>query len=149
MMVEAIASLHADPWPMQALITRTINLAVDLVEADKTGASGATIYDALQKPLAVYNSEEVRMFALIRVGISLDRGLTGKHLLRSLEAAEPHTPWNWGFLKIRSACYAAFQHPLAAEAQSDLVDYVVAEPGRMESASSAALKARQIANAEK
>ena len=117
-----IASLRVDPWPMQALITRTINLAVDMVEADKTGASGTAIYDALQKPFAVYNSEEVRMFALMRVGISLDRGLTGEHVLRSLEAAEPHTPWNWGFLKIRSACYTAFQHPLAADAQSDVVD---------------------------
>ena len=54
------------PWPMQALITRTINLAVDLVEADKTGASGAAMDHALQKPFAVYNSEEVRMFALSR-----------------------------------------------------------------------------------
>lgn len=148
-MAGAIAALHVDPWPMQALITRTISLAVDLVEADKTGSSGAAIYNALQKPFAVYNSEEVRMFALIRVAISLDRGLTGEHLLRSLEAAEPHTPWNWGFLKIRSACYTAFQHPLAADAQNDVVDFLVAEPGRMENASSAALKPPQIANAEK
>ncbi len=148
-MAEVIAALHADPWPMQALITRTINLAVDLVEADKTGSSGTAIYDALQKPFAVYNSEEVRMFALIRVGINLDRGLTGEHLLRSLAAAEPHTPWNWGFLKIRSTCYTALQHPLAADAQSDLVDFLVAEPGRMENASAAALKPPQIATAEK
>jgi spermidine synthase len=148
-MADAIASLHADPWPMQALITRTINLAVELVEADKTGSSGAAIYDALQRPFAVYNSEEVRMFALIRVGISLDRGLTGEHLLRSLEAAEPHTPWNWGFLKIRSTCYTALHHPLAADAQNDVLDFLVAEPGRMEKASAVALKPRPIANAGK
>ena len=133
-MADAIASLHVDPWPMQALIMRTINLAVDLVEAGKTGSSGTAIYDALQKPFAVYNSEEVRMFALIRVAISLDRGLTGEYLLRALEAAEPHTPWNWGFLKIRSACYTALQHPLAGDAQSDVVDFLVAEPARMENA---------------
>jgi hypothetical protein len=89
------------------------------------------------------------MFALIRVAISLDRGLTGKHLLSSLEAVEPHTPWNWGYLKIRSACYTAFQHPLAADAQNDVVDYLVADPKRVEHANSAALQPRQIANAEK
>lgn len=148
-MANVIASLHVDPWPMQALITRTINLAVDLVEADKTGASGAAIYDALQEPFSVYNSEEVRMFALMRVGINLDRGLTGGHLLRSLEAAEPHIPWNWGFLRIRSTCYTALRHPLAADAQNDLIDYLAADPGRMENASTAALKPPRVANAEK
>lgn len=148
-MGDALASLRADPWPMQALISRTINLAVDIVEADKTTAGGKAIYDAMRMPFAVYNSEEVRMFALMRVGISLDRGLTGEHVLRSLEAAEPHTPWNWGFLKIRSACYSAFQHPLAADAESDVVDFMIAEPAGAKSPSVAVIKSPRSANATK
>lgn len=131
-MGEVLLSLRTDPWPMQALITRTIDLAVEMVEGAETSAATASIYSALQEPFAVYNSDEARMFALIRAGINLDRGLTGKHVLQSLEAAEPHVPWNFVFLKIRSACYTALDHPLAADAQSDLVDYVLAEPDRLE-----------------
>lgn len=148
-MGDTIASLHVDPWPMQALITRTINLAIDIVEEDKTSAGGKSIYAALQEPFAVYNSEEARMFALMRVGISVDQGLTGEHVLHSVEAAEPNIPWNWGFLRIRSACYTASQHPLAADAQSDLVDYLMAEPGGTERLTSASIKPARIANAAK
>jgi hypothetical protein len=148
-MLEAIGALRVDPWPMQSLINRTINLAVDMVEADESRASGLAMFEALRKPFAVHNSDEVRMFALIRVGISLDRGVTGDHVLQSVEATEPNVPWNWGFLKIRSACYAASQHPLAADAQSDLVDYLVAEPGRMKNPISATPGPSRIASAEK
>lgn len=127
-MGEVLLALRTDPWPMQALITRTINLAVEMVESAETSAATASIYNALQEPFAVYNSDEARMFALIRVGINLDRGLTGKLVLKSIAAAEPHVPWHFVFLKIRSTCYTAFNHPLAPDAQSDLVDYVLAEP---------------------
>jgi spermidine synthase len=148
-MEEVLASLRVDPWPMQALIARTINLAVDMVEQSKLSAGRtAQMYEALQKPFAVYNSDEARMFALMRVGISLDRGLTGEHVLRSIEAAEPNIPWNLGFLKIRSACYAASRHPLAGDAQSDLVDYLLAEPGGLKNRNSAAIDPR-IADAAK
>jgi hypothetical protein len=137
-MGNVLGSLRDDPWPMQALITRTLNLAVDMAEADKTSAGGTAMYDALQKPFAVYNSDDARMFALIRVGISIDHGATGEHVVQSIAAAEPHIPWNWGFLKIRNACYTASQHPLAAESQSDLIDFAMAEPGVAEKINAAA-----------
>jgi spermidine synthase len=123
----AIVSLRDNPWPMQALIKRTIDLAVEMVENDPTGSSGKAIYQALEKPLAVYNNDEDRMLALIRVAINVDKGPRGQCVLRSLEALEPNIPWTFGFLKIRSACYTASQHPLAADAQSDLVDFVMKE----------------------
>jgi spermidine synthase len=148
-MLEAMEALRVDAWPMQSLINRTINLAVEMVEADEKDASGVAMFEALRKPFAVHNSDEARMFALIRVGISLDRGVTGAHVVQSIEAAEPNIPWNWGFLKLRSACYAGSQHPLAAHAQSDLVDYLVAEPGRMRNLSSVTPGPPRIANAEK
>jgi spermidine synthase len=131
-MNDVLASLRVDPWPMQALMTRTIDLAVNMAEEDGTSAAALSMYGALQEPFAVYNNDEARMFALIRVGISLDRGVTGAHVLHSVAAAEPNIPWNWGFLKIRSVCYTASQHPLAADAQSDVVDFLAAEPGGLE-----------------
>ena len=147
-MGSALASLRVDPWPMHALITRTINLAVEMADGNKTGNGGLAIYRALQKPFAVYNNDEVRMFALMRVGISIDRGRAGRHLLLSVEAAEPDIPWNLGFLRIRSACYTAFQHPLAEDAENDLADFLAAQRSDKQPSSSAA-KSLSIATAAK
>jgi spermidine synthase len=124
---KVLVSLRANPWPMQALITRTVNLACDIVEADKTRSSGTAIYAALEKPFAVYNSDEERMFALVRVALNIDGDPKGEHVVRSLEAVEPNIPWTSGFLKLRAVSYTTSQHPLAADAQSDLVDFVLAE----------------------
>jgi spermidine synthase len=149
-MEKVLVSFRVNPWPMQALIIRTMNLAIDMAEGDKTSPDRMAMYDALQKPFAVYNSDDARMFALIRVGISIDHGATGKHVVQSIEAAEPHIPWNWGFLKIRNACYTAAQHPLAAESQNDLVDFLIAEPGGTPKISSASTKpAAPVANVAK
>ena len=98
-MGDVLASLRVDPWPMQALITRTINLAVDMVEGDKAGGGGRLIYDALQEPFAVYNSDEARMFALIRVGISLDGGVTGKHVLQQRPGGRAKYPMELGLFE--------------------------------------------------
>jgi len=148
-MSDALVSLQADPWPLQALITRTIDLTVEMVESATATAATKSIYEALQKPFAVYNSDEDRMFALIRVGINLDNGPSGEHVLRSVEAAEPHVPWNLGFLEIRNTCYAASQHPRAERAENDLIDYLLAEPEKLEGPGSTSIKPLRIANAAK
>ena len=88
------------------------------------------------------------MFALMRVGISVDRGRAGRHLLLSVEAAEPDIPWNLGFLRIRSACYTVFRHPLAEDAESDLADFLAAEHSEKQTSSSTA-KPPPIATAAK
>jgi hypothetical protein len=72
--------------------------------------------------------------------MALDHGHLGEHVLRSVEALEPNIPWDFKFLKIRSSCYTAFNHPLAADARSDLVDFLAAEPGGLESANPARIE---------
>jgi spermidine synthase len=145
-MGKALAALHSDPWPLRALISRTIDLAVEMVEQSNGGADPA-IYAALQTPLAVYNNDEERMLALIRVAVILDRGVKGERVLRSVAAAEPNVPWNLGFLKIRSACYTASRHPLAEEAQTDLVDFAMAEPEKLQSSTPGPAKGPRLAEA--
>jgi spermidine synthase len=139
-MEKVIEELHVDPWPGPALVARTMNIAVELAEADKTDRGGQSIFQALQKPFAVYNSEGVRGTTLLRTSMALDHGHVGEHVLRSVEALEPNVPWDFKFLKIRSSCYTAFNHPLAADARSDLVDFLAAEPGGLESANPARIE---------
>ncbi len=128
-MKNVLVALHTNPWPMQALISRTVDLAVEMTDGAGQSEVSLAFYDSLQKPFAVYNSDEARMFALIRMSLNLDRGPKGAHVLATIATTEPHTPWNWGFLKIRADCYAAAQHPLAQKAQNELIDFLTADPG--------------------
>jgi spermidine synthase len=146
-MRQVLVALHTDPWPLRAMISRTIDLAVEMVEHNNAGAADPAIYDALQTPLAVYNNDEERMLALVRIGITVDQGVRGERVLRSIAAAEPHVPWNLGFLQIRSACYTASHHPLAAEAETDLVDFALAEPEKMQSSPPAPANEPRVADA--
>jgi len=139
-MGKVIQSLHVDPWPAPGLIARTMNIAVELVEADKAGSGGHSISQGLQEPFAVYNSDGIRGTALLRASMALDHGRAGEHVLHTIEALEPNVPWDFKFLKLRSTCYTAFNHPLAADAQSDLLDYLLAESGGLESANPARIE---------
>jgi spermidine synthase len=129
-----IESLRVDPWPSTALVDRTLNVALELIGADNAAGDGQKIFRALQEPFAVYNSDGIRGFALLRASMVLDHGRPGRNVCDSIVALEPNVPWTFGFLRIRSACYTAFEPALAADAQMDLVDYLMAEPGGLESA---------------
>jgi hypothetical protein len=82
------------------------------------------IYRALEKPFAVYNIDEDRMVAFLRIGLHLDLGRPDEYTLQAIEEPEPNVPWRLDFLKIRSALYAQFQHPLADKARRDLAEYL-------------------------
>ena len=131
---KTIQSLRTDPWPSPTLVARTMNIAVELVEANSASGEGQNIFHALQEPFAVHNSDGIRGTTLLRTSIALDHGRAGQHILHSIEALEPNVPWDFKFLKLRSNCYTTFSHPLAADAKSDLVDYLKAESGGLESA---------------
>jgi spermidine synthase len=135
-----ITSLYSDPWPSEALIGRAMKVAEEVAQASNRADGGELVYDALQKPFAVYAGEAARLAALMRIAMVLDHGRAGGHVLRNLAAVEPNIPWNLDFLKMRSACYAAFHHPLAADAKADVLDYIMAESGGLESANPARIE---------
>jgi spermidine synthase len=148
MTLSFITSLSTDPWPTEALVNRALNLTAELIQANNTSADVEQIYDRLQKPFAVYAEDSTRLAALMRMAVSLDHGQAGEHVLRNIEAAEPNVPWDIDFLKMRSACYSNFHHPLAADAKADLLDYITAESGGLESANPARIdRADQIVSA--
>jgi len=129
---KCIKSLQIDPWPNPTLLERTLNIATDLVGADNVADSGAEILRLLQKPFAVYNGDYTRMLAILRASTALDHGKPGRNLLQTVEDLEPNIPWTLSFLRMRSSCYATFDPVRAAAAESDLVDYLMAEPGGLE-----------------
>src|SRR5205814_588907 len=49
---DAVKLFHVDPWPRQALISRTIDLAADLAKGETMAT--VSIYNSLREPFAVY-----------------------------------------------------------------------------------------------
>lgn len=127
-----VKSLQTDPWPSPALLERTLNIATDLIGTNNVAGNGAETLRLLQEPFAVYNGDHTRMLAVLRASTALDRGKPGRNVLRTVEALEPNIPWTLSFLRMRSRCYATFDSARAAVAESDLVDYLMAEPGGLE-----------------
>ena len=82
----------------------------------------------------MYNSDGIREQALLRASLSLDGGQPRKNFMSAVESLEPNVPWDFGFLRARTAGYTALKHPRAADAQADLLDYLDAESGGIESA---------------
>ncbi len=128
-----VQALHADPWPNSDLVTRTLNSATDLLDRDNSSEEAIAIFHALETPFAVYSNNESREKALLRASMAIDGGKFGANVLRNVEALEPDVPWDLGFLRTRASCYRALKHPRAADADADVVDYLEAESGGLES----------------
>jgi spermidine synthase len=130
----ALQRFHLDPWPSTSFVTRTINLAIDLIQDRGLTTGTLSILRQMQEPFAVYNDEGVRAAKLVRAALALDRGPTGEHVLHAVAAFEPHVPWELQFLSIRSRCYTAAHDTRADDARCDLLDFIAAEPGGVEGA---------------
>lgn len=133
-------AFHTDPWPLRDLMTRTMGLAWQVAQEDKSLASARLIYHAIEKPFCIYNIDESRMMTLLRVGTEVDGGRVGKFALRGIEAPEPNVPWQLNFLKVRSACYEHFHHPLADIAKAELAEFVKTDADHAETKDSEMVK---------
>ncbi|HST30190.1 MAG TPA: fused MFS/spermidine synthase [Chthoniobacterales bacterium] len=122
-LVKTLKAFRTDPWPTSPIMTRTLKLAEQMAQkSDKENAE--SIYNALQEPFAVYNSEDLRKQTFLHVALAIDHNRPGVHTLAGVESPEPNVPWQLEFLKLRKACYERSHHPLAAVAARDLVNYL-------------------------
>src|SRR6266404_4505906 len=133
---------HTDPWPLRGLMTRTMDVMWRVAQTDKTGAIARSLYRAVERPFLIYNVDEARMTALLRLGTEIDHGRIGEFVLQAIEAPEPNIPWQLNFLKARSSGYAHFHHPLAEVAKRDLAEFVEADPDLSENGDSPIINPR-------
>jgi hypothetical protein len=138
---QCLTALRVDPWPSSALVERTLNVASELMRTGDHGRRRAQIFGLLQQPFAVYNSDAARTFVLLRLSKLLDNGRLGPNLWQTVAALEPNVPWTLDFLRLRCECYALFEPSLVPDAQSDLIDFLAAEPGGIEGAKRPEIKA--------
>ena len=123
-LLQALETFHTNPWTPQELTERTLKLAEEIALAEKKKIVARQLFQALEKPLAVHASDEVRMMSYLHVGMAIDGDTMGEYTYHGVRANEPFIPWQQNFLKIRNGCYAKHDQPLASRAKSDLAAYM-------------------------
>jgi len=106
--------LRTHPWCLSHVLEMVFPGVVEI--ASQEPALAGRLYDALGHPFAVYLHEEDRLRTAHAVA-----GLVGTEaVVETLQAYEPHVPWNESFLEARYRVYQALDNPLAPRAQADL-----------------------------
>ena len=118
-LIAAIVRYRDDPWPMPSLMERVLDVATQLAKQDK--AAGRRLYAALQKPFSVYVLNDKRTAVALEIAAKVD---FQQLCAEALQPMEPYVPWNRQFLSDRARCYRETGHPLAAQAQADVITFV-------------------------
>ncbi len=129
MLEAAFAKFRTNPWPTNPVSKRAITLAVEIANTSDDAAIGARLYQALERPFAVYNVDEFRRDGLLSVAVMLDRAGHANYCVAEIEKAEPFVPWNVDFLRLRETVYATAHHPLASAASRDVESFLAGEDG--------------------
>ena len=123
LLVRALEAYRSDPWPLAGVMESAISAAPQLADLPDHGEA---IVEALSRPYAAYQLDEVRRMAF--VAAAWRRAGCGGRTIAALRASEPHPIWSGPFLQMRSRCYAeAGLTQLADRAQRDLVQFEQAE----------------------
>ena len=121
--VRALRRYREDPWAMSGVMESLLSVAPDLAGDP---AHAEEVLDALSRPYAAYQLEEVRRLAY--VAASWHSGRCGARTLAALGAMEPHAMWVKPILEMRALCYDnAAMSELAARAQRELAEFQRAE----------------------
>jgi spermidine synthase len=97
----ALVAYRTDPAPLHGIMESALAAAADL--SDDPAYAGR-ILDALSRPYAAYQMEEVRRLAY--VAASWKNGRCSGRTVGALAALEPHPPWVREILQLRALCYS-------------------------------------------
>jgi spermidine synthase len=121
--LEATFARHRiDPWPLPAIMRRSIELAADLSKRDRALAERA--YAALRMPFAGDLQQELRTDAMLVAAGQLPLDVA---CVEALSGLEPHVPWRLSVLSWRSRCYEAHKPAWAGRAARELDEYLSGE----------------------
>ena len=120
---QAFARMRTDPWPLQGLKEKALNVAsaVGLQRPELA----RRLYDALDQRFAIDALEELRVTTQVDLAARSDFAALCR---RPTGALDRHPVWTDAFLRLRRDCYAATGDPRLARAARDLQTYLEREP---------------------
>ncbi len=119
----ALLQYRQNPWPLSGVMESTLTAAAEIAR-DPTHAPA--MLDALSRPYAAYQMEDVRRVAYIAA--AWHSGRCSARTIEALAAIEPHTRWMKEILQMRALCYeSSGLRELAERAKRELAEYEAAE----------------------
>jgi spermidine synthase len=119
LIAKALVAYRDDPWPLRGVMETALTVAAEL-------ADHPAVVEALSKPYAAYQVEEVRRIA--HVAAAWKSGRCTERTIGALAAFEPHAPWSKEILQLRALCYPTTGlRELSARAKTDLAAFEKAE----------------------
>jgi hypothetical protein len=124
-MHRALVAFRTYPWSDTEVMAQAMTLARRIGESSPARAK--LMFDALSKPFAVLQQQNLRRYALLRLAPLFDG--CGQATIAALRDVEPHPYWGREILDLRADCYRrAGLDALADRAWRDLADYVAGAP---------------------
>jgi spermidine synthase len=120
----AFAGAATDPWPLQTVLRRGLDLAVAGAARDR--AAGERLWRRLAQPFAVHLQNDHRLRTRVALAWTLD---WPRLCTEALAPMEPDVPFEAELLRRRVRCYQkSGDARLAAAAERDLARFVAHEP---------------------
>ena len=124
-MHRALVAFRTYPWSDTEVMSQAMVIARRIGESNP--ARARILFDALSKPFAVRQQDNLRRYTLLRLAPLFDG--CGATTLAALRAVEPHSYWSREVLDLRADCYRrAGLDELADRAWRELAEYVEGAP---------------------
>jgi hypothetical protein len=114
----AFRGFRKDPWSQTSVVEQALRVAGALSFTDPMLAK--EMYASLEEPFALYVADDLRKLTLLDLASMLDHQLHAK----TIEAFEPHVPWEKRFLQLRFSVYRSMGHPLTTRAERELAEFL-------------------------
>ena len=121
----AFKRLRSDPWPYGVIMSRTLNLALEMAKDNPKAAR--QLFDLLSVPFSVGIMNESRSLVLL----DLAGQLGNPEIVEALKHFEPHLIWKRPFLNKRADVYKKVGDPRAKQAEKDLNEFLMDAPARI------------------
>ncbi|HEX8438260.1 fused MFS/spermidine synthase [Archangium sp.] len=122
----AFAIMREAPWGFRPVAKAALQSTQGVAARDAT--LGRRLHAALEKPFSNNAMGDQRLFARLELATLLDApGMC----VEAFAPFEPNPSWMRPFLEERARCYTANGHPLRAQAQADLENFLSEEPASL------------------
>jgi hypothetical protein len=110
--------MRGDATVMPRIVDGGFSLAIRIAQQEPQHAP--KLYAAISEPFAVFLFNERRRATRCLLAQQIGPSPTAVAIFE----LEPHVPWDEQFLTVRRKAYVETNHPLAAKARRDLVDFL-------------------------
>ncbi|MFA6958195.1 MAG: fused MFS/spermidine synthase [Thermoanaerobaculia bacterium] len=120
----AFIAYRSDPWPGQAIMGRSLDLAIQIGEWDPDKQTASRLFEALDVDFSAALYRQRRYFTRYVLSTMFDPECTQPRSLAAVRAFEPELYWERDYLERRANCYAkAGDKAAAMRAKADVETY--------------------------